>query len=78
MSTAPARIAGLDGHGGGLRVGAPANVTLVDPAAPWTVEPQGLASLSVNTPYTGLELPARVVATFLRGTPTVLDGKAQW
>jgi dihydroorotase len=78
MSTAPARIAGLDGHGLGLTVGAPANVTLVDPDAPWTVESHGLASLSVNTPYTGLELPARIVATFLRGTPTVLEGKAQW
>ena len=33
------------------------------------------ASLSRNTPYAGLELPGRVVATFLRGTPTVLDGK---
>jgi dihydroorotase len=77
MSTAPARIAGLDGHGLGLTAGAPANVTLVDPDAPWTVDPHGLASLSVNTPYTGLELPARVVATFLRGTPTVLDGKAR-
>jgi dihydroorotase len=78
MSRAPARIAGLDGHGLGPRVGAPANLTLVDPAAPWRVEPHGLASLSVNTPYAGLELPARVVATFLRGTPTVLDGKARW
>jgi dihydroorotase len=29
-----------------------------------------------NTPYAGRELPARVVATFLRGEPTVLDGKA--
>jgi dihydroorotase len=78
MSVTPARIAGLDGHGHALRAGAPANLTLVDPAAPWTVEPHGLASLSVNTPYTGLELPARTVATFLRGTPTVLDGKARW
>jgi len=34
-----------------------------------------LASLSRNTPYAGRELPGRVVATFLRGVPTVLDGK---
>jgi hypothetical protein len=25
-----------------------------------------------------MELPGRVVATFLRGTPTVLDGKLAW
>ena len=33
------------------------------------------ASRSRNKPYAGLELPARVVATFLRGRATVLDGK---
>jgi dihydroorotase len=78
MSVAPARIAGLDEHGRGLVVGAPANLTLIDPSNPWAVGPAGLASLSSNTPYAGLTLPAQVVATFLRGTPTVLDGKAQW
>jgi dihydroorotase len=39
------------------------------------VEASDLASLSRNTPYAGRELPGRVVATFLRGKPTVLDGK---
>jgi dihydroorotase len=39
------------------------------------VDASGLASLSRNTPYAGRELPGRVVATFLRGRPTVLDGK---
>ena len=29
-----------------------------------------------NNPYAGRELPGRVVATFLRGEATVLDGKA--
>ena len=76
MSRAPARIAGLAGHGRNPAVGEPANLTLVDPAARWTVDPAGLASLSRNTPYAGTELPGRVVATFLRGEPTVLDGKA--
>ena len=32
---------------------------------------------SRNTPYAGMELPGRVVATFLRGRATVLDGKLQ-
>ncbi|HEY8111540.1 MAG TPA: dihydroorotase, partial [Actinomycetes bacterium] len=52
-----------------------ANLTLVDPAARWTVDPAALASRSRNTPFAGRELPARVVATFLRGHPTVIDGK---
>jgi dihydroorotase len=76
MSRAPARIAGLASHGQDLVAGAPANFTLVDPAARWTVEPGELASRSRNTPYAGMTLPGRVVATFLRGEPTVLDGKA--
>ena len=76
MSRVPARIARLDGHGLDPAPGVPANLTLVDPAATWTVEPASLASRSRNTPYAGMKLPVRVVATFLRGEPTVLDGKA--
>jgi dihydroorotase len=76
MSRTPARIAGLDDHGQVPAAGVPANLTLVDPAARWTVEPAALASRSRNTPYAGTTLPVRVVATFLRGEATVLDGKA--
>nr|MBA3523566.1 dihydroorotase [Geodermatophilaceae bacterium] len=79
MSVRPAGIGGLTaaGHGGVLAVGAPANLVLIDPAARAVVDPAELASRSRNTPYAGMELPARVVATFLRGRPTVLDGKVQ-
>jgi dihydroorotase len=76
MSRSPARIAGLAEHGQDPAPGRPANLTLVDPAATWTVEPSALASRGRNTPFAGLSLPGRVVATFLRGQPTVLDGKA--
>ena len=76
MSRTPARIAGLAGHGLDPVEGNPANLTLVDPDATWTVEPGALASRSRNTPYAGRTLPARIVATFLHGRPTVLDGKA--
>jgi dihydroorotase len=75
MSVRPARIGSLTDHGRPLQPGAPASVTLVDPAARWTVDPAVSASRSRNTPYAGRRLPARVVATFLRGRPTVLDGK---
>ncbi|WP_433365600.1 dihydroorotase [Actinoplanes sp. CA-142083] len=76
MSRTPARIAGLTGHGTDLAAGSPANLTLVDPSARRVVDPSELASRSRNTPYTGTTLPGRIVATFLRGEPTVLDGKA--
>ncbi|MFC6085676.1 dihydroorotase [Sphaerisporangium aureirubrum] len=75
MSVRPARIGRVAGHGAALRAGAPANVTLVDPSARAEVDPSGFASRSRNTPYVGMTLPGRVVATFLRGRPTVSEGK---
>jgi dihydroorotase len=62
------------GHGRPIAVGEPANLTLIDPSADWTVVPAELASLSRNTPFAGRTLPGRVVATFLRGRATVLAG----
>jgi dihydroorotase len=75
MSVRPARIGRLSRHGQPLEVGSTANFVLVDPHARWTVDPTATASRSRNTPFAGMELPSRVVATFLRGRPTVLDGK---
>ncbi|MGY1754456.1 dihydroorotase [Blastococcus sp. SYSU D01042] len=76
MSVRPARIGRLAEQGRPLAPGEPANLVLVDPASRSTVDPAALASRSRNSPYAGRELPGRVVATFLRGTATVLDGKA--
>jgi dihydroorotase len=77
MSVRPAVIGRLHGHGRPLAPGEPANLLLLDPATRVTVDPAALASRSRNSPYAGRDLPGRVVATFLRGMPTVLDGKAQ-
>jgi dihydroorotase len=74
MSQTPARIAGLEGQGGTLAVGQPANVTLVDPAAVVVVDKDRSASLSRNNPWHERKLTGAVVATVFRGTPTVLDG----
>jgi dihydroorotase len=73
MSVRPATIGRVSGHGRAIEVGAPANLTLVDPAAEWTVDPAALASKSRNTPFAGHTLPAQVVATLLRGRLTVAD-----
>ncbi|HET8664677.1 MAG TPA: dihydroorotase [Nocardioides sp.] len=75
MSYAPARIGRVSEHGRPLEDGAPANVVLYDPSVRRVVDASESVSLSRNTPYAGLELPGRVVATFLQGRPTVLDGK---
>ncbi len=74
MSVRPASIGRLRGHGRPIAVGEPANLTLVDSNGTYIVDPTDLASLSRNTPFAGRTLPARVVATFLRGRPTVLGG----
>lgn len=74
LSTNPARIGRVADHGRPVAVGEPANLTLVDPAATRTVDGAAQATASGNTPFAGRDLPGRVVATFLRGRPTVLDG----
>jgi dihydroorotase len=76
MSVRPARIGRLSDQGQPLVCGSPANLVLIDPDASWTVDPAQSAGRSRNTPFAGRQLPARVVATFLRGRPTVLDGKS--
>ncbi len=74
MSETPARIGALPDHGRPIAVGEPANLVLVDPDASWVVDAAELASRSRNTPFAGRKLPGRVVATLLRGVPTVRDG----
>ncbi|WNB84255.1 dihydroorotase [Cellulomonas sp. ATA003] len=76
MSSAPAAIGRVEDQGRPLAVGEPANLTLVDPGAHAVVVPEAQGTASVNSPFRGRELPGRVVATFLRGRATVLDGQA--
>jgi dihydroorotase len=74
MAHAPARIGRVTGHGRPLTVGEPANLTLFDPDHEWVVDPGDMVSRSRNTPYAGMVLHGRVLATWLRGRPTVLGG----
>ncbi|HVB43309.1 MAG TPA: dihydroorotase [Streptosporangiaceae bacterium] len=62
-------------HGTAIAAGYPANLVLYDPAPVQSVDPAEHASRSRNSPFAGMKLPGRVVATFLRGRPTVLDGR---
>ena len=55
MSENPARIVGLPDQGRPLEVGEPANLTVVDPDATWTVAGAELASRSDNTPYESMD-----------------------
>ena len=76
MSEAPAAIVALPDQGRPLEVGEPANLTVVDPDATWTVSGADLASRSDNTPYESMTLPAAVTLTLLRGKVTARDGQS--
>ncbi|MGH7477049.1 MAG: dihydroorotase [Longimicrobiales bacterium] len=65
MSCTPARAFGLPG--GSLRAGAPADVTVIDPAREWQVEPSRFRSKSRNTPFAGRRLNGRAVLTIVGG-----------
>ena len=74
LSVAPARIGQLDGQGMLLAEGGPANLTVFDPSIEWT--PSTTVSKSENSPYFGLPLQGKVVATIYQGTVTARDGIA--
>ena len=66
LSTAPARLI-PDCDGGSLREGRSADVTILDPEAPWILEKEALRSKSHNTPLLGRELMGRPVMTIVGG-----------
>lgn len=65
MSTAPARIFRLPG--GTLTVGSPADVTIIDPHAEWTIDVSKFRSKGRNCPFDGLKVTGRVVYTIVDG-----------
>jgi len=76
MASAPARILGLEEHGGPIAPGRPANLVAFDPAAEWTAGDRPWASRGRNSAFLGRELRGRVVHTMLRGDLVVRDGAA--
>jgi len=65
LSTAPARIAGLDAPT--LVQGTVANLCVIDPKAAWTVDRATLQSRSFNSAWLGRELTAKVKLTLAAG-----------
>lgn len=65
LSTRPAEILGLPG--GRLRVGAPADLVLLDPEEPWVLDKRKLRSRSKNSPFDESRLEGRVLRTFVAG-----------
>jgi dihydroorotase len=65
MSCNPSNILTL--NRGTLKLGSVADITLIDPAAEWTVEKEKLASKSKNSPFLGWKLKGAASATILAG-----------
>ncbi|MCB1383026.1 MAG: dihydroorotase [Notoacmeibacter sp.] len=65
LSTAPARLFGLEG--GTLQPGKPADLALVDLNEPWVVREEDIRSLSKNTCFEGARLQGRVLQTMVAG-----------
>ncbi len=61
----PARMLGIPQ--GKLAVGAPGDVTVLDPDLPWIYRREDSASKSANTPFAGWRLKGRAVATVVAG-----------
>ena len=72
MSTAPARLMGIEG--GTLRPGSRADLVLFDPEEEWTVDPANFRSKSRNTPFSGWEVTGRVKRTIVGGETRYEEG----
>jgi allantoinase len=71
----PAAIWGLGASKGSIRVGADADLVVIDPDAEWTVRGEELLQAQHWTQYEGRTLRGRIVRTLVRGT-TVFDAGA--
>jgi allantoinase len=70
----PAQRYGLN-RKGDIAEGFDADIAIVDPSKTWTIRAEESPSTQGYTPFEGLELSARVDATFLRGMRIYEDGQ---
>lgn len=69
MSTAAAKLVRLER--GTLAEGAVADVTIIDPNLPWTIQSASMRSRSRNCPFDGWQVRGRA-------THTIVDGMVKW
>jgi dihydroorotase len=67
LTTGPRRAFRLPG--GRVEPGAPADLTVIDPQADWTVDPADFLSLGRATPFAGKRVRSRIVLTLKDGKP---------
>lgn len=68
LTIQPARLCNLDRSGlGRLSAGGPADVTIIDPDAVWTIGTEHLRSKSRNTPFLGRRVKSRATCVVVGG-----------
>lgn len=73
MTCNPARAFGLDA--GTLAVGAPADVTIIDPGKKWIVDPDAFQSKARNCAFEGWKLKGKAVGTIVGGRWVMREGQ---
>ncbi len=71
LTTGPRRAFRLPG--GRVEPGAPADLTVIDPQADWTVDPADFLSLGRATPFAGKRVRSRIILTLKGGKPVWHD-----
>lgn len=75
LSTTPARILGLSK--GTLQTGFAADVTLIDPAVEWTIDPEKFYSRGRNTPFAGWTVRGRAHTVLVGGEIRYENGRVR-
>ena len=75
LSENPAKVFGLHPRKGQIRVGADADLVILDPAVEWTVDENNQHSVAGWSPYHGRIIKGVISQTIVRGK-TVYDGDA--
>ncbi|CAN5369263.1 dihydroorotase [soil metagenome] len=65
LASGPAAVLGL--RAGTLKIGAPADLLVFDPGAPWQIDGEKFAGRAGNTPFDGLPVQGRVLRLFKGG-----------
>ena len=72
MTYAPARVFQLGG--GTLRVGAPADITVIDPELCWMVDEKAFYTRGSHSPFIGRTLKGKAIMTIVDGRIVMKDG----